>query len=180
MNISAFKNFICTPVSCGRLAQLSAGMFMLFFIASCAGNGEPLTNPEPKSDSPATAAQNYYDYDEPAVSTASARTERLPEGSIGNKGFSFSFPGGDWTMIGGEDGAPYEFYNATTGRRAVLREVSLDDGEPMNLMDRAQMEMQSLEASGKKASLSELNPEETFPKRDSSRKSGRNSSRDSP
>ena len=162
MNISAFKNFICTPVSCGRLAQLSAGMFMLFFIASCAGNGEPLTNPEPKSDSPATAAQNYYDYDEPAVSTASARTERLPEGTIGNAGFSFKFPGGDWTMIGGEDGAPYEFYNATTGRRAVLREVALDDGEPMNLMDRAQMEMQSLEASGKKASLSELNPEEAF------------------
>ena len=80
----------------------------------------------------------------------------------GLAGFSFKFPGGDWTVIGGEDGAPYEFYNANSGRRAVLREVALDEGEPMNLMDRAQMEMQSLEASGKKATFSELNPEEAF------------------
>ena len=163
MNNSVFKRFTRVADFRGRLAQLSAGLFTLFFIASCAGNGEPLTNPEPKSDdSPATAAQNYYDYSEAPATSAKASKQSMPEGTIGNSGFSFKFPGGDWTMIGGEDGAPYEFYNATTGRRAVLREVTLDEGEPMNLMDRAQMEMQSLEASGKKASFSELNPEEAF------------------
>ena len=76
MNISAFKNFICTPVSCGRLAQLSAGLFTLFLVVSCAGNGEPLTNPEPKAadgDSPATAAQNYYDYSERLTTLADHR-----------------------------------------------------------------------------------------------------------
>ena len=162
---SVSKRFTRVADFRGRLAQLSAGLFTLFFIASCAGNGEPLTNPEPKAadgDSPATAAQNYYDYSEAPAASAQAGKQSMPEGTIGNSGFSFKFPGGDWTMIGGEDGAPYEFYNATTGRRAVLREVTLDEGEPMNLMDRAQMEMQSLEASGKKASFSELNPEEAF------------------
>ena len=165
MNNSMLKRFTRVADFRGRLAQLSAGLFTLFFIASCAGNGDPLTNPEPKTsedDSPATAAQNYYDYSETPTTGAKANKQSMPEGTIGNSGFSFKFPGGDWTMIGGEDGAPYEFYNATTGRRAVLREVTLDEGEPMNLMDRAQMEMQSLEASGKKASLSELNPEEAF------------------
>ncbi|MBQ7081478.1 MAG: hypothetical protein IJM92_17840, partial [Fibrobacter sp.] len=155
----------------GRLAQQSAGLFLLFLFASlvsCAGNGDPLTNPEPKADesgAPATAAQNYYDYSDQGASAGSstnAGAVRNPDGTIGNAGFSFKFPGGDWTVIGGEDGAPYEFYNANSGRRAVLREVALDEGEPMNLMDRARMEMQSLESSGKKATLSELNPEEAF------------------
>ena len=149
-----------------RTASLCAPLFGLFFLVSCAGNGQPLTDADPQQGpSESSTAQNYYDYSDQGASTGSgakASAVRNPDGTIGNAGFSFKFPGGDWTVIGGEDGAPYEFYNATTGRRAVLREVTLDDGEPMNLMDRAQMEMQSLEASGKKATFSELNPEEAF------------------
>ena len=166
MNNSLFKRFTRAADFRGRLAHLSAGLFTLFLIASCAGNGEPLTNPEPKAaseDTPATAAQDYYDYSEaPATTPTATKTERKPDGTIGNNSFTFKFPGGDWSLIGGEDGAPFEFFNANTGRRAVLREVTLDKGEPMNLMDRAQMEMQSLEASGKKATFSELAPEEAF------------------
>ncbi|MBQ3779956.1 MAG: hypothetical protein II835_18145 [Fibrobacter sp.] len=56
---SVFKRFVRTTVFRGRLPQLGASLFTLFFIMSCAGNGEPLTNPEYKSDSPATAAQDY-------------------------------------------------------------------------------------------------------------------------
>ncbi|WP_295096831.1 transglutaminase domain-containing protein [uncultured Fibrobacter sp.] len=171
MMIPTSKRFTRVAGFRGRPAQQSAGLFTLFLFASlvsCAGNGDPLTNPEPKADesgAPATAAQNYYDYDNSSAAPTSGTNvsaARNPDGTIGNAGFSFKFPGGDWTVIGGEDGAPYEFYNANSGRRAVLREVALDEGEPMNLMDRARMEMQSLESSGKKATLSELNPEEAF------------------
>ncbi|MBR2075148.1 MAG: hypothetical protein IJ977_07795, partial [Fibrobacter sp.] len=124
-----FKRFVRTTVFRGRLAQLGASLFTLFFITSCAGNGEPLTNPESKSDSPATAAQDYYSYDESPTTTATnvnQGSERRPASAttLNSKGYSFKNPGGDWAMIGGEDGAPYEFYNARTGRRAVLREVT--------------------------------------------------------
>ena len=138
-------------------------MFALFFAVSCAGNGDPIIEPTTKADpSEGSAAQSYYDYNSTSTTASASKAERRPDGTIGSAGFNFKFPGGDWTVIGGEDGAPYEFYNANTGRRAVLREVALESGEPMNLMDRARMEMQSLEASGKKATLSELNPEEAF------------------
>ena len=106
---SVSKRFTRVADFRGRLAQLSAGLFTLFLVVSCAGNGEPLTNPEPKAadgDSPATAAQNYYDYSEAPAASAQAGKQSMPEGTIGNSGFSFKFPGGDWTMIGGEDGAP--------------------------------------------------------------------------
>ena len=158
------KNFVSKYFR--YMPGLCAPMFALFFVVSCAGNGQPLTEANPQQDpSEGSAAQNYYDYNDynSTSTTASAsKAERRPDGTISSSGFSFKFPGGDWTVIGGEDGAPYEFYNANTGRRAVLREVALESGEPMNLMDRARMEMQSLEASGKKATLSEVNPEEAF------------------
>lgn len=142
-------------------------VFGLFFLASCAGNGQPLTEAGPAGgssgdESGENAAANYYDDYADVEESPSASRPQSEGGSVGTKGYAFQFPGGDWTMIGGEDGAPFEFYNATTGRRAVLREVVLDQNEPMNLMDRAQMEMQSLEASGKKATFSELAPEEAF------------------
>ena len=159
MRNSTLKKFI-------RTASLCAPLFGLFFLVSCAGNGQPLTDAAPQQGpSESSAAQSYYDYSDQGASAGSGTNvsaARNPDGTIGNAGFSFKFPGGDWTVIGGEDGAPYEFYNANSGRRAVLREVALDEGEPMNLMDRARMEMQSLESSGKKATLSELNPEEAF------------------
>ena len=85
MNNSVFKRFTRVADFRGRLAQLSAGLFTLFFIASCAGNGEPLTNPEPKAadGSPATAAQNYYDYSEaPAASAQASTTPANPSESV--------------------------------------------------------------------------------------------------
>lgn len=86
----------------------------------------------------------------------------LQGGVINTDGYSFRVPEGGWTVIGGEDGAPYEFYNARNGRRAVLVETILPQGEPLRLMDRAQMEMQTYESSGKKATLAETYPEEAF------------------
>ncbi len=157
-------------------------VFGLFFLVSCAGNGAPLTEAGPKSDNAATAnvADDYFgDYEtSPAPSAPSgkssgkkndpsaARTAKA--GSIDNAYFSFIPPkGGEgWTMVGGnesgESGVPYEFYNPRTGRRAVLIQVELPKGEPMRLMDRAQMEMQAFESSGKKATLAETYPEEAF------------------
>ena len=88
-------------------------------------------------------------------------------GAISTAGFSFKAPDSDgWSQVSindpGETGVPYEFYNAKTGRRAVLIEVELPKGEPARLMDRAQMEMQAFESSGKKATLAETYPEEAF------------------
>ena len=139
---------------------------LLQFIASCAGNGQPLTEQTSRNDPSEKAkpapADAFYD-DAPAATTSQGSEPRPASATtLDSKGYSFKNPGGDWAMIGGEDGAPYEFYNASTGRRAVLREVTLAEGEPMNLMDRARIEMQSYESSGKKASLAETYPEEAF------------------
>lgn len=146
-------------------------IFGLFFLVSCAGNGQPLT------DSPAETASDesegyYEDYesgsDDGSASATSgkiqtgSKSESIKGAKIDARGYSFSIPSGGWSVIGGEDGAPYEFYNAETGRRAVLVEVELPQGEPMRLMDRAQMEMQTYESSGKKATLAETYPEEAF------------------
>ncbi len=163
MNRSVSKIFTHVADFRGLFAQLSASLFMLFLVVSCAGNGDPLTNPKPKSDdTPTTAAQDYYSYDDSPVPATSQGSERGPGRAIESKGYSFQSPGGDWVQIGGEDGAPLEYYNAQTGRRAVLREVELAEGEPMNLMDRARIELQSFESSGKKANIAETYPEEAF------------------
>ncbi len=158
-------------------------VFGLFFLISCAGNGAPLTETGPKSGnsgSTVNVADDYFgDYDSPAPSTGSKKSAASGEnstgsartaqaGSIASDYFSFTPPqgGAGWTLISGpeagESGVPYEFYNPKTGRRAVLVEVELPKGEPMRLMDRAQMEMQAFESSGKKATLAETYPEEAF------------------
>lgn len=160
-----------------------APVFGLFFLVSCAGNGQPLTEVDPKSGSGSSAnvADDYFgDYDSsPAISANSTKSAKNGEsgqgtsrtakaGSVSSEFFSFNPPNGGegWTLISGpsagESGVPYEFYNAGTGRRAVLIEVELPKGEPMRLMDRAQMEMQAFESSGKKATLAETYPEEAF------------------
>ena len=148
------------------------GLFFVVFLVSCAGNGQPLTESDPResagdSDGGSSYTDNYFD-DAPSQSSAQsgkAATKRAA-GSYGSDGFSFTPPQGDWSLVGDEgaheSGVPYEFYNATTGRRAVLVEIELPKGEPMRLMDRAQMEMQAFESSGKKATLAETYPEEAF------------------
>ena len=145
----------------------SIGLVLLLqILASCAGNGEPLTETSPKStpDEKAKPAPTDAFYDDAPASSETQDPEHRSASAtaLDSKGYRFKNPGGDWSMIGGEDGAPYEFYNARTGRRAVLREVTLAEGEPMNLMDRARIEMQSFESSGKKATLAETYPEEAF------------------
>ncbi len=152
-----------------RLAPLLG----LFFMISCAGNGQPLTESTPETDNSSNGPESYYDDYDSSPAPKAARPSRgdddgiaqktsMKGGKIDAQGYWFKIPDGGWSVIGGEDGAPYEFYNAATGRRAVLVETSLPSGEPLRLMDRAQMEMQSYEASGKKATLAETYPEEAF------------------
>ena len=176
MNLNFTKNF--------RLAPL----FGLFFLVSCAGNGQPMTDIDsntdlntpqeskvtppkkgsniPKESPRANAADEFNDYS-PSMgeSPTTSASQNAPE-VINAKGFRFKAPAGGWSLISGpesgETGIPYEFYNAETGRRAVLIEVELPKGEPMRLMDRAQMEMQTFESSGKKATLAETYPGEAF------------------
>ncbi|MCQ2106720.1 MAG: tetratricopeptide repeat protein [Fibrobacter sp.] len=122
-------------------------------------------------------AEDYFgDYESsPAPSSTAGSGKRnssqqapmVRNGAISTAGFSFKAPDSDgWSQVSindpGETGVPYEFYNAKTGRRAVLIEVELPKGEPARLMDRAQMEMQAFESSGKKATLAETYPEEAF------------------
>ena len=155
-------------------------LFGLFFLVSCAGNGQPLTEagPQngrdtPQASKPGSAESYFDDYStgeisnhETAYSEASSPASQATPGKVHSQGFSFTPPAGGWTLISGpeegESGIPYEYYNASTGRRAVLIEVELPKGEPMRLMDRAQMEMQAFESSGKKAILAETYPGEAF------------------
>ena len=170
MSNSLFEKF-------GRAPRFCVPLFGLFFVVSlisCAGNGQPLTETEPQqaadeSDGGSSYADNYFDegssQNAGGTSNAAARrSQRSSAGTYGSDGFSFILPqggSGDWALVGDDDGSahesgvPYEFYNASTGRRAVLVEIELPKGEPMRLMDRAQMEMQAFESSGKKATLAE-------------------------
>ena len=151
-----------------HIVRFYTSLFGFSVLVSCAGNPAPTTEPDAQQSS--SNASSYYsddytaDFDGsslPANGNNSAGIS-LKNGVIDAPGYRFEPPAGNWSIIGGEDGAPYEFYNAETGRRAVLVEVELPQGEPMRLMDRAQMEMQSFESSGKKATLAETYPEEAF------------------
>ena len=142
-------------------------LFGLFFIASCAGNGQPLTESDPQQSADESGyTDSYFDDSESTSAPAQKKSARKKSDGYDSDGFSFKLPGGDWAIVGEdgvhESGVPYEFYNASTGRRAVLVEIELPKGEPLKLMDRAQMEMQTYEASGKKAGLAETYPEEAF------------------
>lgn len=150
------------------------GLIFVVFLVSCAGNGQPLTESDPQqapggSDGGSSYTDNYFDDGAQASSgNGSKAARRNTATDFASDGFSFSLPQGDWALVGDDDGSahesgvPYEFYNASTGRRAVLVEIELPKGEPMRLMDRAQMEMQAFESSGKKATLAETYPEEAF------------------
>ncbi len=165
-----------------KVAQMFrfAPLFGLFFLVSCAGNGQPLTEAgasnasnAPQGSDSETSGAYFEDYSpsyaapsdkkqEANATTPASRTV----GAIRSTGFDFTPPSGNWALISGpesgETGVPYEFYNAGSGRRAVLIEVELPKGEPLRLMDRAQMEMQAFESSGKKATLAETYPWEAF------------------
>ena len=151
-----------------HIVRFYTSLFGFSVLVSCAGNPAPTTEPDAQQSSSNTSSYYSDDYTAdfdgsslPASGNNSAGIS-LKNGIIDAPGYRFEPPAGNWSIIGGEDGAPYEFYNAETGRRAVLVEVELPQGEPMRLMDRAQMEMQSFESSGKKATLAETYPEEAF------------------
>ena len=164
MNFSASKN--CLHNACAPLSAL----FFALSLVSCAGNGQPLTESDPQQSADESGYTDSYFDDSPSTgsgtSKKSAHRQSHSAGSYDSDGFSFKLPGGDWAIVGEdgvhESGVPYEFYNASTGRRAVLVEIELPKGEPLKLMDRAQMEMQTYEASGKKATLAETYPEAAF------------------
>ena len=161
MNFSASKK--CLHIACAPLSAL----FFALSLVSCAGNGQPLTESDPQQSADESGYTDSY-FDDNGSTSAPEQKKRAKKNSdgYGSDGFSFKLPGGDWAIVGEdgvhESGVPYEFYNASTGRRAVLVEIELPQGEPLKLMDRAQMEMQTYEASGKKASLAETYPEEAF------------------
>lgn len=170
MNNSLFEN---SRLAARRIPSFCAPLFGLFLVASlvsCAGNGQPLTENDPKQAPEESSSQSYTDsYFDDTESAAPAQDKAdkpATPGAFDTKGFSFKAPGGNWALVSGpekgETGVPYEFYNAETGRRAVLVEIELPKGEPMRLMDRAQVEMQAFESSGKKATLAETYPEEAF------------------
>lgn len=144
MSYSLFEKF-------GRAPGFCAPLFGLFFVASlisCAGNGKPLTESDPQSEGLQAAnsgsyTDDYFNESSAAPSgNASNSTRKNAPGAIGSDGFSFTLPAGDWALVGDDDGSahesgvPYEFYNASTGRRAVLVEIELPKGEPMNLKPR--------------------------------------------
>ena len=146
MNNSLFEKF-------GRIPRFCVPLFGLFFVVSlisCAGNGQPLTESDPRESTGdngggSSYTDNYFDdgtagYGASTSSATSGSKNSVhprTAGSYGSDGFSFSLPQGDWALVGGSDdgahesGVPYEFYNATTGRRAVLVEIELPKGEPM-------------------------------------------------
>ena len=124
------------------LARLTVA-FGLFFLFSCAGSTPDVTT-SPTTETSSIADESYED-ESSEVDYTSEETvaPKATGGTIETSGYTFTAPHNGWTIVGGEDNAPYEFYNPETGRRAVLVEVTLPEGEPMRLMDRAQIEMQS-------------------------------------
>ena len=108
-----------------HIVRFCTSLFGFSVLVSCAGNPAPTTEPDAQQSS--SNASSYYsddytaDFDGsslPANGNNSAGIS-LKNGVIDAPGYRFEPPAGNWSIIGGEDGAPYEFYNAETGRRAV-------------------------------------------------------------
>ena len=127
MNFSASKK--CLHIACAPLSAL----FFALSLVSCAGNGQPLTESDPQqSVDEGSYTDNYFDDNGSTGTQAPKKSARKSSDGYGSDGFSFKLPGGDWAIVGEdgvhESGVPYEFYNASTGRRAVLVEIELPKG----------------------------------------------------
>ena len=101
------------------LARLTVA-FGLFFLFSCAGNTPDVTTSP--TTNVASNTEDSYDGDESSEIDYTAEETVAPKatgGTIETSGYTFTAPDNGWTIIGGEDNAPYEFYNPETGRRGI-------------------------------------------------------------
>lgn len=74
--------------------------------------------------------------------------------------YAFRLPDADWSLVSdpSDEGAPLEFFNARTGRRAEIRTILLSSGENPDVMDRARFEMQSRSLSFRSKSHESVTP----------------------
>lgn len=128
--------------------------FYLFQVVSCASSGAPLSEKNSKADAQYNSTATNSSYYE---SQDYNKSEKLVfNGKIKQNGYQFELPGEDWEVVSeiGNENVPLELFQNKSGLRGVVQAISLEPGEALQIMDRAQIEMQGFETLGKKASFS--------------------------
>ena len=132
-------------------------LFCAFFVISCASHPEiPVENGDDHSG-------YSSDYRNPSNSSSAGagKSNAMPGAlSFSRADYSFRLPNGDWGLVSdpADKTAPLEFFNASTGRRAEVQEITLGRGESAAVMDRARAEMQGRGLSYKKTSYAAVTP----------------------
>lgn len=127
--------------------------FSIFLVISCASTGAPLTEKGEGDFQKQDYNSSYYDEE-----STTAEPSRKTTGLIVRNGYQFELPSTDWEVVSdlNDQSAPLELYNSKNGLRGVVQSLFLESGEALQIMDRAQIEMQSYETLGKKASFSNV------------------------
>lgn len=144
----------------GTIMKQTKSIFLLFFLSfllfhlfSCASSGAPLTEIRDSNTKNADLNSSYYEED-----SKSTEVSRPITGNISRNGYQFKLPNEDWEILSdlSDENVPLELYHSRSGLRGVVQSLHLESGEALQIMDRAQIEMQSFETLGKKAGYSNV------------------------
>src|SRR5574344_597786 len=142
-----------------------------FFLASCTPSGQMLSEKNNAdggasgaSDVSGASGESSADGQTSSVSGKKEAASGVRALEFRRDGFSFTLPDTGWGVVSdpADASAPLEFFNAQTNSRAVIQLITLEKGSSLALMDRARMEMQSRESSGKQAAYAEVSPKSGF------------------
>ncbi|MBR6450866.1 MAG: hypothetical protein IKS96_13215, partial [Fibrobacter sp.] len=90
-------------------SSLCASLFGLFFLISCASNTPEVNTSPSQETSESSETPSYYEDESPSMDYTSEETPapKATGGTIETSGYTFTAPDNGWTIIGGEDNAPY-------------------------------------------------------------------------
>lgn len=134
----------------------------LLFLGGCAASGGSV--PPEIARAAGTGKFTYPSPSRPAIPADSpldgTATEPGSALSLRRDGFRFSAPDASWGLVSDptDENAPLEFYQSSTGLRAVLSSLVIPPDEMGSPADHAQIEMQSRKSPGAKTKESEIFP----------------------
>lgn len=139
-----------------------------FFLVSCTPSGRMLSEKNNADGGASDVSGVSGESSAGGLASSVSGKKEAPAGvkalEFRRDGFSFTLPDTSWGIVSdpADASAPLEFFNAQTNSRAVIQLITLEKGSSLAVMDRARMEMQSRESSGKKAVYAEVSPKSAF------------------
>ena len=145
--------------SIGYIPRL-LGLSALLLLAGCASSGSNMPHEIANAEGAAPGKIRFASPSRPASTGDETSDGHGQSLSLRRDGFSFRTPDPSWGLVSDptDESAPLEFFQASTGLRAVLSSIVTPPDEAGALGDRAQIEMQSLKNPGAKVKISEIFP----------------------